>query len=139
MKRQNYRNPYQYNYVCSTAPSPTFNCWFWNVHQIQSPTLDTDEATALCKKFQKTKHNLSEISALFSFFFHSFTFSFFVWWFWYGFSQFWFWHLKEESKSKRKLKQKFEALAPYRRKYFCYLYYRERLKNFIFYLLLLFQ
>ena len=33
--------------------------------KIQSPTLDTGEATALWKKFQKMKHNLSKISALF--------------------------------------------------------------------------
>ena len=32
----NYRNPYQYNYVCSTTPSATFNHRFRNVHQIQS-------------------------------------------------------------------------------------------------------
>ena len=41
------------------------------------------------------------------------TFSFFVWWFWYGFSQFWFRHFKEKSKRKRKLTQKFGAMAPY--------------------------
>ena len=33
--------------------------------KIQSPTLDTGKATALWKKFQKMKHNLSKISALF--------------------------------------------------------------------------
>ena len=47
MKTQNYRNPYQYNYVCSKAPSATFYHRFWNVYQIQSPTLDTGEVTAL--------------------------------------------------------------------------------------------
>ena len=65
MKKQNYRNSYQYNYVCSTTPSVTFNHQFRHVHQIQSPTLDTGIATALWKKFQKMKHNLSKISALF--------------------------------------------------------------------------
>ena len=49
--------------------------------KIQSPTLDTGEATALLKKFQKMKHNLSKIRALFV------TFSFFARWFWYRFSQ----------------------------------------------------
>ena len=34
MKKQNYRNPYQYNYVCFTTPSATFNHGFWDVHQI---------------------------------------------------------------------------------------------------------
>ena len=43
----NYRNPYQYNYVCSTTPSATFNHRFRNFHQIQSPKLDADKATAL--------------------------------------------------------------------------------------------
>ena len=33
--------------------------------KIQSPTLNTGKATALWKKFQKMKHNLSKISALF--------------------------------------------------------------------------
>ena len=45
----------------------------------------------------------------------------------------------KQSKRKRKLTQKFGALAPYERKSFCYWHYRERLKNFIFYLLLRFQ
>ena len=39
--------------------------------KIQSPTLDTGEATALWKKFQKIEHNLSKISALFLSPFHS--------------------------------------------------------------------
>ena len=47
MKKQNYRMPYQYNYVCSTTPSATFNHRFRNFHQIQSPKLDADKATAL--------------------------------------------------------------------------------------------
>ena len=34
--------------------------------KIQSPTLDTGKATALWKKFQKMKHNLSKISAFLS-------------------------------------------------------------------------
>ena len=63
MKRQIYRNPYQYNYVCSTAPSATFNHQFWNFHQIQSHTLGTGKTTALGKKYQKMKLNLSKISA----------------------------------------------------------------------------
>ena len=129
MKKQNYRNPYQYNYVYSTTPSATFNHRYRNVHQVQSPTLDTSKATALWKKFQKIKHNLSKIVHFFA------TFSFFAWWFWYGSSR----HFKEQSKRKRKLTQKFGALAPYRCKSFCYWYYRERLKNFVFYLLLPFQ
>ena len=29
------------------------NHWFWNVQQIQFPTLDTGEATSLWKKLQK--------------------------------------------------------------------------------------
>ena len=37
MKNQNYRNPYQYNYVSSTTPSATFNHRFQNVHQINLP------------------------------------------------------------------------------------------------------
>ena len=65
MKKQNYRNTYQYNYVCSTTSSATFNHQFWNVHQIQFPTLQTGEAAALWKKFQKMKHNLSKISTPF--------------------------------------------------------------------------
>ena len=71
MKKKNNRDPYQYNYICSTTPSATFNHPFRNVHQIQSPTLDTDKVTALWKKFQKIKHNLSKISALFCHLFHS--------------------------------------------------------------------
>ena len=74
MKKQNYRNPYQYSDVCFTTPSATFNHRFRNVHQIhqsQSPTLEIGEATALWKKFQKMKHNLSKISALFLSSFHS--------------------------------------------------------------------
>ena len=74
MKKQNYRNPYQYSDVCFTTPSATFNHRFRNVHQIhqsQSPTLEIGEATALWKKFQKMKHNLSKISALFLSPFHS--------------------------------------------------------------------
>ena len=72
MKNQNYRNPYQYNNVCSTTPSAAFNYEFqMNVHQIQSPMFDTGEATALWKKFQKLKHNLSKISALFCNLFYS--------------------------------------------------------------------
>ena len=67
------------------------------------------------------------------------TFLFFVWWFWHGFLQFWLRHLKEQSKRKRKVTRKFGALAQYRHKSFCYWYYREWLKNFIFHLLLLFQ
>ena len=49
MKQQNYRNPDQCNYVCSTTPSATFSHWFRNIYQIQSPTMDTGEATALWK------------------------------------------------------------------------------------------
>ena len=56
------QKPYQDNYVCSTTPSATFNHQFRNVHHIQSPTLDTGEATALWKKFHKMKYNLSKIS-----------------------------------------------------------------------------
>ena len=53
MKNQNYRNSYQYNNVCSTTPSATFNYQFqMNVHQIQFPTFDTGEATALWKNFR---------------------------------------------------------------------------------------
>ena len=33
MKKENYRNLYQYNNVYSTTPSATFNNWFWNVQQ----------------------------------------------------------------------------------------------------------
>ena len=65
MKKQNYRNPYQYNYVCSTEPSAIFNHRFQNVYQIQSPTLGTGEATVLWKKFQKMKLKFLKISALF--------------------------------------------------------------------------
>ena len=65
MKDQNNKNTYQYNYVCSTTSSATFNHQFQNVHQIQFSTLQTGKATALWKKFQKMKHNLSKISALF--------------------------------------------------------------------------
>ena len=69
MKKRNYRNPYQYNYFCSTTSSATFNHYFLNFHQIQSPTLGNGEATALWKKFQKMKQNLSKISAPFRHFF----------------------------------------------------------------------
>ena len=69
MKKQNYLNPYQYNYVYSTTLSATFNHRYRNVHQVESPTLYTTEATALWKKFQKIKHNLSKIRALFCHFF----------------------------------------------------------------------
>ena len=120
-------------YILWNIPSATSPHRFRNVHQIQSPTLDTGKATALWKKFQKMKHNFSKISELFC---HLFIL---VWWFWHGFSQFWLRHLKEQSKRKRKVTRKFGALAPYRHKSFCYWYYRERLKNFIFHLLLLFQ
>ena len=71
MKDQNNKNTYQYNYVCSTTSSATFNHQFQNVHQIQFSTLQTGKATALWKKFQKMKHNLSKISALFLSSFHS--------------------------------------------------------------------
>ena len=60
-------------------------------------------------------------------------FYFFPWWFWYGSPGHWLWHFKEQSRRKRKLTQKFGSLEPYRRKSFCYWYYRERLKNPIFY------
>ena len=49
----------------------TFNHWFRNVHQIQSPTLDNGEANVLWKKFQKMKHVLLKISSLFLSPFHS--------------------------------------------------------------------
>ena len=65
MKKQNYRNPYHYNNVCSTTQSATFNFRFRM--NVQSPTLDTGEATALWKKFQKMKLNLLKINALFFF------------------------------------------------------------------------
>ena len=65
------------------------------------------------------------------YFFVSFTF--FFWLSLYGFSRLWLRHLKEQSKRKRKLTQKFGALALYRSKSFYYWYYRERLKNSIFY------
>ena len=133
MQRQNYKNSYQYNYVCSTTPSATFNHRFRNVHQIQSPTLNTGEATALWKKFQKMKHNLSKISALFLSPFHSLSDDFDM-----DSHDFDFDTLRNKA-TLRNLTQKFGALAPYRRKCFCYWYYRERLKNFIFYLLLPFQ
>ena len=62
MKKKNYRNPYQYNYIYSTTPSATFNHRFWNVHQIQSPKLDTGKATAPWKKLKKkNNNNLSKI------------------------------------------------------------------------------
>ena len=64
------------------------------------------------------------------------TFSFFVWWFSYGFSRLWLQHFKEQSKRKSKLTQQFGALAPHGRKSFCYWCYTERLKIFVFYLLL---
>ena len=69
MKKQTYRNPSHNNYVCSTTPSAKFNHRFRIVHQIQSPTLNTGEAIALWKKYQKMKHNLSKITALFCHFF----------------------------------------------------------------------
>ena len=128
-QNQNHRNPCQYNYVCSTTASATFNHRFLNVHQIQSPTLDTGEATALWEKFQKIKHNLLKISALFC---HLFILCLMIL----------LWivttlpsHFKEKRKRKRKLAPKFGVLTPYRRQSFCYWYYRERLKNFIFLLL----
>ena len=70
MKKQNYRNPYQYSDVCFTTPSATFNHRFRNVHQIhqsQSPTLEIGDTTERNLK----KHNLSKISALFLSPFHS--------------------------------------------------------------------
>ena len=122
MKRQNYRNPYQYNYLCSTTPSTTFNYLFRNLHQIQSPTLDTGEATALLKKFQKISF---EDKCTFLFPFHSLFDNFDM-----NSHDFDFDTLR--NKAKRKLIQKFGALVLYRRKSFCYRYYRKRLKKIIF-------
>ena len=59
-------------------------------------------------------------------------FSFYPWWFWDRLSQLWFWHFKKQSERKRELTEKFKVLASYRRKSFCYWYYRERLRNSIF-------
>ena len=74
--------------------------------RIQFLTLDTGEATALWKTFQKMKQNLSKISV----FFLS-LFNFFVWLFWCAFSRLWLRHLKQQNKRKMKLTQKFGALA----------------------------
>ena len=90
MKKQNYRNPYQYNYVCSTTPSATLNHRIRNVHQIQSSTLDTGKATALWKKFQKMKVEFDLDT------------------------------LRNNANVKKKLTKKFVALAPYWRKSLCY-------------------
>ena len=74
--------------------------------RIQFLTLDTGEATALWKTFQKMKQNLSKISV----FFLS-LFNFFVWLFWCAFSRLWLRHLKQQNKRKMKLTQKFGALS----------------------------
>ena len=58
-------NQNQYNNVYSLTPSAIFNHRFWNLQQIQFPTLDTGEATTLWKKSEKMKKNLLKIVYIF--------------------------------------------------------------------------